>query len=214
MGKYQIIPTTMDAAIDTLHLDRKQAFTPALQDRIFSEYLIVDKRPEVQGYITGQPGVTLEAAQHSLSQEWASFGDPQNAGRSHYPPPNHASITLAQSESVLNQMRASYQNDIGRGLSPAEAWKDVTASNHAQSSSRSHNAASSQHLAQQGDYSTAVQTVQFNLIALGYRDTQGPPVKASPTAYMPPSTHCQKASRLPNVPRMKRRAGRPMPLTP
>lgn len=43
VGKYQVIPDTMDGAIDNLNLDRNGAFTPALQDKIFSDYLIVDK---------------------------------------------------------------------------------------------------------------------------------------------------------------------------
>ena len=128
VGKYQVIPVTMDDAILKLGLDRDQAFTPVLQDRMFSEYLIVDKRPDIHGFITGQPGVTLEAAQRSLAHEWASFGDPDKGGASHYGGANHASITLAQSASALNQMRTSYQTDIAHGLSPAEAWKDVTAS--------------------------------------------------------------------------------------
>ena len=69
VGKYQVIPATMDDAILKLHLDRNQMFTPELQDRIFSQYLIVDKRPDIHGFITGQPGVTLAASQRRLAQE-------------------------------------------------------------------------------------------------------------------------------------------------
>ncbi|HZX72568.1 MAG TPA: peptidoglycan-binding domain-containing protein [Rhodanobacter sp.] len=178
VGKYQVIPATMDDAIIKLNLDRNQPFTPTLQDRIFSEYLIVDKRPDIHGYITDQPGVTLKAAQRSLAAEWAGFGDPDRGGASHYGGANHASITLAQSESALKQMRASYQADLARGLSPTEAWKDVTASDHARPASESLSEPSSSHLQQQGDHDAAVRTLQGNLIALGYHDSHGHLLKA------------------------------------
>ena len=178
VGKYQVIPTTMDDAILKLHLDRNQMFTPELQDRIFSQYLIVDKRPDIHGFITGQPGVTLAAAQRSLAQEWASFGDPDKHGASYYGGANHASITLAQSERALNQMRASYKADIVRGLSPAEAWKDVTTSDHNLAQAQRHGAqaaghSSDPHLLQQHDRGDAVHALQAHLAQLGYTDTNG-----------------------------------------
>ena len=177
VGKYQVIPVTMDDAILKLGLDRDQAFTPVLQDRMFSEYLIVDKRPDIHGFITGQPGVTLEAAQRSLAHEWASFGDPDKGGASHYGGANHASITLAQSASALNQMRTSYQTDIAHGLSPAEAWKDVTASD--QSPTQTHHGirANANTFLHQGSRGDAVHTLQTELITLGYTDAHGHPLK-------------------------------------
>lgn len=132
VGKYQIIPTTMDSGVNALNLDRNQRFTPALQDRIFSEYLIVDKRPAIQNYITGQPGASLESAQRGLALEWASFGDPDKGGRSHYGGANRASITLEQSASALNEMRTEYRTAIDRGVTPADAWRQVTASGQEQ----------------------------------------------------------------------------------
>lgn len=177
VGKYQVIPATMDDAILKLDLDRDQAFTPALQDRIFSEYLIVDKRPDIHGFITGQPGVTLEAAQRSLAQEWASFGDPDKGGASHYGGANHASITLAQSASALDQMRTSYQADIARGLSPAQAWKDVTASDQSPTQTHRASRANAHTLLQQGSRGDAVRTLQTELVTLGYTDAHGHPLK-------------------------------------
>jgi len=105
VGKYQIIPKTMDGAINALRIDRNAAFTPALQDQFFSDYLIVNKRPAVHDFIVGKSGVGLEDAQRGLASEWASFGDPDKGGRSHYGGANHASITLEQSAAALNQMR-------------------------------------------------------------------------------------------------------------
>ncbi|MDR6843261.1 XVIPCD domain-containing protein [Pseudoxanthomonas sacheonensis] len=132
IGKYQIIPTTMDRSVEALGLDRSQRFTPQLQDKIFSEYLIVDKRPAVHDYITGEPGASLQAAQKGLAMEWASFGDPDKGGRSYYGGANRASITLEQSASALNQMREEYKANIDKGVSPDDAWKKVTASGNEQ----------------------------------------------------------------------------------
>jgi muramidase (phage lysozyme) len=95
VGKYQIIPDTMDGAVARMELDPNQKFTPELQEAIFSNYLITDKRPAVESYITGKPGATLEAAQRGLAAEWASIGDPAKEGASHTPvsrsskPPTH-----------------------------------------------------------------------------------------------------------------------------
>lgn len=75
-GLYQVIPGTMDSAVASLNLDPKQHLMPQLQDRIFSEYLVTDKRPKVRDYITGKPGASRHAAEVAMSLEWASFGDP------------------------------------------------------------------------------------------------------------------------------------------
>ena len=183
IGKYQIIPATMDGAIDKLHLDRNQPFTPALQDKVFSDYLIVDKRPDVHDFITGKPGATLESAQRGLAQEWASFGDPDKGGRSHYPPPNEASITLAQSGDALNQMRAQYQADIGKGMSPDAAWKAVTDAGPSKTQTPStthtpaHPNADTHGVLKQGDHSAEVHTLQQSLSKLGYTDAHGHALK-------------------------------------
>lgn len=180
VGKYQIIPSTMSEAARKLDLDQDQAFTPALQDKIFSQYLIVNKRPEVHDYITGKPGASLSEAQAGLASEWASFGDPNKGGASHYPPPNHASITLAQSEHALNQMRTDYQADLAKGMTPAAAWNTVTASNIAPSRTgpahdvteftRQH--VETRHLLIQGAHGTMVRTLQEELSTLGYTDNK------------------------------------------
>jgi peptidoglycan hydrolase-like protein with peptidoglycan-binding domain len=175
VGRYQIIPTTMAKAAEALNLSRDEPFTPQLQDRIFSEHLIMGKRPAIHDYIVGKPGVTLEAAQRDLAREWASFGDPDKQGRSHYPPPNHASITLEQSANALNQMRQEYQAHIGQGLAPSDAWRAITASDgqpaHRQeSSTTSFPGHESLH---QGSRSPAVSDLQTRLNDLSYRNAQG-----------------------------------------
>ena len=127
IGKYQIIPDTMDAAVARLGLDRNEGFTPELQDRIFSEYLLREKQPTVRDYIEGRPGATLREAQHGLSMEWASFGDPHKDGRSHYGGANQAHITLEQSAEALNQLRLQYREAIDHGMTPDQAWRTATA---------------------------------------------------------------------------------------
>jgi peptidoglycan hydrolase-like protein with peptidoglycan-binding domain len=189
VGKYQIIPDTMNGAVKGLSLDRNQPFTPELQDKIFSQYLIVDKRSAVHNYISGQPGASLESAQRGLAQEWASFGDPDKKGASHYPLPNVASISLAQAEQALNQMRTSYKADMDRGMSPSDAWAAVTASNAApaqtQHAPTTHKHQSSSHatthvttLLAEGDRDHTVTALQENLAKLGYHDAQNHTLKA------------------------------------
>lgn len=176
VGKYQIIPDTLDAAVDSLGLDGKTAFTPALQDKIFDDYLIVQKRPAIHDYIAGKSGSTLSAAQGGLAREWASFADPDNGGRSHYPPPNAASVTLQQSSAALNAMRKQYGDDVAKGMLPAEAWNDVTNSGAPVAYT---------HLAQghtsalvfEGSRGAAVKQLQTDLAKLGYTDAHGHSLK-------------------------------------
>lgn len=180
VGKYHITPATMSDAISQLQVKRDEPFTPALQDRIFSEYLIVEKRPDIHDFITGKPGISLEAAQRSLALEWASFGDPDKGGASHYGGANHASIDLAQSANALNQMHTSYQADVAGDLTPEEAWKDVTSNDNtptrAQGSAQRTGAAHVDEPRQSGSHGDAVRTLQTRLTQLGYKDVHGQPV--------------------------------------
>jgi hypothetical protein len=122
IGKYQIIPTTLQGAIDRLRLDTTRLFTDELQELIFRNYLINFKRPDVFRYITGDI-VDIKRAQRALALEFASVGEP-DSGRSHYGGVggNQASITLAQSADALNQERALYAEAIARHVTPSDAW--------------------------------------------------------------------------------------------
>ncbi|QWP78398.1 peptidoglycan-binding protein [Lysobacter sp. K5869] len=188
VGKYQIIPATMRDSVDALGIDRNQQFTPQVQDRIFSEYLIVDKRPDIRNYITGQPGASLTQAQHALSLEWASFGDPSKGGASHYGGANHASITLQQSGDALNQMRDEYRAAIGRGLSPDQAWRATIDDNPNRTLPASITAPRTQGgganrdamadgMLTLNERGPAVTALQERLSALGYRDAEGNALK-------------------------------------
>ncbi|MCS3748585.1 peptidoglycan hydrolase-like protein with peptidoglycan-binding domain [Xanthomonas arboricola] len=129
VGKYQMVPATMREAVARLGIDPSEQLTPQLQERLFNDYLIDEKRPEVRDYITGQN--TDEAArsnaQLALSREFASVANPAT-GRSYYDGDsggNAASITAAQTASALDQMRDSYQRNVQSGMSPNEAYRDV-----------------------------------------------------------------------------------------
>jgi peptidoglycan hydrolase-like protein with peptidoglycan-binding domain len=181
VGKYQVIPDTLDGAAASMQLDPNQKFTPELQEKIFSNYLITDKRPAVESYITGKPGATLEAAQRGLAAEWASIGDPDKGGASHYGGANHASITLKQTADALNQMRADYLADVAKGMTPSAAWDTVTATDSPPSFTHaaSHHAQVSRPvLLTQGDRSAHVRELQTSLAQLGYKDGHGHPLKA------------------------------------
>jgi hypothetical protein len=185
VGKYQIIPTTMDSGVRALGLDPNERFTPELQDRIFSEYLIVEKRPAVHDYITGKPGATLHSAQRAMAMEWASFGDPDKDGRSYYGGANRASITPEQSAEALNQMRTDYRANIEQGMSPTDAWRAVTTSGErtqtqdspartpAEAPARAANGT-----LREDSRGEEVRHLQETLNRFGYRDGSGQPLRA------------------------------------
>jgi hypothetical protein len=122
IGKYQIIPATLQGAIDRLNVDTSKFFTDEFQEYIFRNYLIKLKRPDVFRYITGDI-VDIKRAQTALALEFASVGEP-DTGRSHYGGVggNQASITLAQSAEALGQERALYAEAIANRATPSEAW--------------------------------------------------------------------------------------------
>ena len=130
VGKYQMIPGTFEEAVNTLGIDRNARFTPQLQERMFADYLVDEKRPQVRAYITGETSGAqgLQGAQLALAREFASVADPRT-GRSVYDGDsagNSASITAAEVGTALNQMRGQYQQNIGSGMSPAEAYRALS----------------------------------------------------------------------------------------
>lgn len=183
VGKYQIIPSTMDAAVARLGITRDTPFTPELQDRIFTDYLLREKQPAVRDYIMGVPGVTREQAQLGLAREWASFGDPFKEGRSHYGGANRAHITLEQSAHALDLMREAYARAEVQGLSRDSAWHAATA---IESDARTQsplpparsggNAQSSSALLREPAQGEAVRALQADLVRLDYAGRDGRPL--------------------------------------
>lgn len=80
VGRYQIIGSTLDEAIDALGLDKNAPFDKDMQDRIYKQYLISKKRPAIEDFIAGKSD-DIGAAQMSLAQEFASFGVPYRIWR-------------------------------------------------------------------------------------------------------------------------------------
>ncbi|WP_299902988.1 hypothetical protein [uncultured Aquimarina sp.] len=72
VGRYQVIPITMNAAVAALNLDVSKNFDEETQDRVFDEFLIDIKRPPIIAYLEGNGD--LGEAMYSAAQEWASIG--------------------------------------------------------------------------------------------------------------------------------------------
>jgi len=130
VGKYQVIPSTMAGAVNTLGIDKDAKFTPQLQERIFADYLIDEKRPDIKAYITGQTSGPegRERAQYAAALEWASVGDPRKNGASHYggTANNAASITPDEVGTRLDAMREQYQKNVAAGMSQADAYRALS----------------------------------------------------------------------------------------
>jgi hypothetical protein len=122
VGRYQIVPSTMRMAVSTLGIDSERTLTPGLQERIFADFLIDDKRPQVRAYVTGESD-NIFAAQLALAREFASVADPRT-GRSYYDGigNNSASIGAGEAAQALRSMRHLYAANRAQGLDPSEAW--------------------------------------------------------------------------------------------
>ena len=108
-GRYQIIGGTLSEAASAMKLNGSEMFDRKLQDRIFSEYLVRNKRRAIADYVEGRSG-DLRAALRAASREWASVADP-DTGRSYYAGKgnNRASISAAELEAALRNTRATFQ---------------------------------------------------------------------------------------------------------
>lgn len=71
VGRYQLIPNTLNRASQQLGLNRSTVFNKATQDRLFI-WLITAKRPEIGNYLIGQNDDLIEAAQ-GVAREWAGI---------------------------------------------------------------------------------------------------------------------------------------------
>lgn len=99
VGKYQMIPTTLKAAKENLGLTGNEKFTPQLQEHIFANYLIGDKRPAIRDYLNGKSD-NLDAALLALSQEWSSVSTEYDSMKSYYAK-DKASISKREAANAL-----------------------------------------------------------------------------------------------------------------
>lgn len=119
VGKYQAIPGTLKEAVGKLGLSPDSKFDKDTQERIFRDYLVGDKRPQVRDYITGKTG-DVGPAVEALSNEFASFGGMNGMGK--YGNGNKVSVGPQRSSAVLQTMRDTYSKNIAAGMSPADAY--------------------------------------------------------------------------------------------
>jgi muramidase (phage lysozyme) len=82
VGRYQLIPSTLAGAVKQLGLSADTVFSPALQDKIFSEFLVGAKRPKIAAYLSGKTDDVAGAAL-AAAQEWASIGTPKGMKNAH-----------------------------------------------------------------------------------------------------------------------------------
>lgn len=104
VGAYQMIPKTLAAGVEHLKLDPNQKFDKATQDKLYTEWLAGDKRPQIRDFIMGKSD-DLGAAHLATAQEWASVA---YHGRSYYPN-DRASISDEKIEDSLKKARDIYQ---------------------------------------------------------------------------------------------------------
>lgn len=119
-GRYQIIGSTLAEAARSLKLNGDEMFDRKLQDRIFEQYLVNNKRRAIADYLSGK-SEQLGAAIYATAKEWASVAVPKGmkteSGRisdgtmTFYDKSgkNKASITEAQMRLAMQNSRALYQ---------------------------------------------------------------------------------------------------------
>ena len=145
VGKYQIIPITMDGAVKRMELDPKKTYLdPATQDLIYSQYLIGSKRPNVSAYLSGK-SENINAAVLDLAMEFASIGVPydipnnnlqkgdsfykgKGGNRAHNPPEQVAaaliqqrSVNVAKLETTTTVAQTGEMGQVISGTSLASA---------------------------------------------------------------------------------------------
>ncbi|KWO62555.1 hypothetical protein [Burkholderia territorii] len=105
-GRYQIIGSTLTDAAKALGLSGNEKFDKGMQDRIFTQYLLQNKRRAIGDYLSGKSN-DLKGAIKAASLEWASVADP-DTGKSHYAGTgnNKASISVAEMARALQAARS------------------------------------------------------------------------------------------------------------
>jgi muramidase (phage lysozyme) len=120
VGKFQIIPETMEYLVKKLDLDGSEVFSEELQDKL-GESLIKFKRPNVDKYLQGESD-DIDAAAKGLSKEWASLPNPET-GDSYYGKGNKAQHniedvykTLKESREEIEKQAEEVEKEVDRVL--------------------------------------------------------------------------------------------------
>lgn len=129
-GKYQIIPSTFNSAVNAMGLKPSDKITNDVQEKLF--YYVVKSRSRLYTYLTqgGDPSkATMDAAQC-----WASIGVPYDTnyngrtvskGQSYYAGTNNKAHTSPDSvQKALENLRSTIQQVAKeKGMSESEAFK-------------------------------------------------------------------------------------------
>jgi hypothetical protein len=75
-GRYQIIKGTLADAAKSMGLSGNEKFDKGMQDKIFEQYLVNNKRKAIGDYLSGK-SEDIAAAVYATSQEWASVAVPK-----------------------------------------------------------------------------------------------------------------------------------------
>lgn len=126
VGRYQVIPATMSGAVAALGIRRDEPFTDALQDRIFSDYLITDKRSPLP--LTSPASPALAWPMHSwhwqrsgpasptLPLDAVIMAAPTTRASVHRKPLMHS--TQCAKATAWRWPRVTLRNRLGRRLMP------------------------------------------------------------------------------------------------
>ena len=134
VGKYQIIPGTLNDAVKTLRLDTKAKFNANTQEKIFNDYLLKVRKPHLQAYLSSKTDdpTLLMSAIHELSLEWASIADPNIPGgkSSHYGNGNKALISVEEMSKTLQAQRLQNSSTVDTTPKvPGERLQDASIKN-------------------------------------------------------------------------------------
>jgi hypothetical protein len=125
VGRYQVIPDTLNQAVRDLKLSDDIVFDQATQDRI-GMWLINEKRPAVGAFLSGAD-VPIDEAMMSLAKEFASVPVPYDtvdtrgrrvrAGQSfyHHFGGNRAGHSVEETRNILMQGREQFDRQRPEG---------------------------------------------------------------------------------------------------
>lgn len=124
-GRYQIVPDTMKEAVTNLGIPLNAPVTDTLQDKIFSDYLVKDKRAGIRDYITGASN-DVTAATLEGAKEFASVANPVTGRSYHEGKGNNAASISAKDFSIqLNSARSNYKAAIDSGMNQDDAYRSA-----------------------------------------------------------------------------------------
>lgn len=130
VGKYQLIPETLNVATKALNLSDDTVFTPAIQEQL-GQYLVFEKRPALGAYIKGESNDSTKALLEA-AKEFASMPVPSGSykilnkgtdkekkkylteGESYYGSGNKAQHTIEEALTALEKAKTEYVSAAGR----------------------------------------------------------------------------------------------------